>query len=612
MNRTLTRFLLAGFSILVFSFLLTPAGPLGAQGRGPNSLQPDSSAVIFTMVIQRNEPVSRGNFLILPSPNSHASINAKGGSSGGGGGTKGGGGGGSTGGGTSPCCGGGMNLSFGPLTSAYTAGSVQAPSTTQLEAEEEIAVDPTDANNLVAAISDFSSSSGYNNTKWFLSKDGGGSWAFQNFVPTNSSGLLVTNNGSSVATWDANSDPVLAFDRSDNVYLADLYLNIDSYGRITGEGFYVSANTFSILYNSGNFGTPDSPNTYPVWTNLNNGSTFTIEDKPWITVDNGTSATSHPGYVYASWSHFTGCQNKYSALYGGYVLTCSSDSIYFSYSTDSGHTWSQGVQISPSTQDGAVQGSQPAVGPDGTVYVAYEFFGSNNQRQQNLAVGTWSGGTLTFPTSTQFPASPVFSELTFAGCSTCTSSYRVNSFPNIAVSPGGSGAGSVYLVYGAQANSTSTAHVNFMACTANCTTSSAFYSSALPLDDNAAGEHFFPAIAVDSNGVIHTSWFDTRNAPNTVPNPDDYLDVYGSYLNYNGTDLSGAPIFTASANARVTPATYDASILDGWGDTSFIGDYIGIAAAPNTAFPVWTNMAGALGYPTRGSLQTNTLTVPTP
>jgi hypothetical protein len=603
MSRTVARFLLATSSILAFTFLLTPAGPLGAQGRGPNSLQPDSSAVIFTMVLQRDEPVSHGNILILPSPNSHASINAKGGGGGshtgggGGGGHKGGGGSGG-GGGTGSCCGGALTVTFGSTTYAISdAMPVETPTTTQPEAEEEIAVDPTTPGNLVAAISDFSSSAGFNNTKWALSQDGGTTW-IESFVPSDPiSGQLLTSDN---ATWDANSDPVVAIDNNHNVYLSDLYLKLDSSGRIIAEGLYVSSGAF------GSIGTSNFTSTYPVMTNLSNGTTFNIEDKPWITVDNsGNNGTK--GNVYASWSHFTGCQNQYSALAGGYVLTCTSDSIYFSYSKNQGRTWSTPVQISASTQNGAVQGSQPAVGPDGTVYVTYEFFGSNNQRQQDLAVGTWSSNTLTF--STSFPASPVFYELGFAGCNTCTTLYRVNSFPNIAVSPANAaGAGNVYLAYGAQATSSSLAQVNLMACTASCTSSSAFYGPGI-ISEPANQEAFFPAIAVDSNGVIHTSWLDTRNSDPTSPttNPDA-LDVYAAFLNQNGTHS-----FTVSPNARVTPTTNYANYLDpsyGFGDTSFIGDYIGIAATPSAAFPAWTNVTGALGYPLSGSLQTRALPLP--
>src|SRR5262249_24509119 len=130
----------------------------------------------------------------------------------------------------------------------YSVGPTITPTQSQPEAEEEIAADPSDTtgNNLVSAVSDFSQASGFNFTKWALSTAGGSSapWT-ENFVPYNSTtGLLVTSDGRS---WNANSDPVLAFDRSGNVYLSDLYIAVDSLGRVTSEGLYVSTDTFNNL-----------------------------------------------------------------------------------------------------------------------------------------------------------------------------------------------------------------------------------------------------------------------------------------------------------------------------------------------------------------------------
>src|SRR5439155_25286103 len=82
--------------------------------------------------------------------------------------------------------------------------------------------------------------------------------------------------------------------------------------------------------------------------------------------------------VYATWSRFDVCTGDFG-----------DSPILFSQSTDGGATWSAGVEISGSSptlctaasgqgdpnacdQD---QGSQPVVGPDGTVYVA---FGNGN------------------------------------------------------------------------------------------------------------------------------------------------------------------------------------------------------------------------------------------
>jgi hypothetical protein len=537
------------------------AGSVSAQGRSPQSLQPD---LFITIAMDRNTPVAHGNVMLLPSANHHAAFVRGNGRSAR----------------TAP----GVTNALTLNTNLYLVGPTVTPTTSEPEAEEEITADPSDSagNNLVAAISDFSSPSGFNFTKWVLSSDGGNNWS-ENFVPYDqNSGLLLTSDGRS---WSANSDPVVTFDRSGNVYLSDLYITVDAFGRITSEGLYVSTDSFNNL-KTANFG-----HTYRVRANLNNKKTFSLEDKPWIAVDNSSTATA--GYVYASWAHFTGCQNK-GNIFTGFVLTCSSDVIYLAYSKNHGQSWSSPVAINPSGQNNAVQGAQVAVGPDGKVYVAYEFFGSGDQRRQYLAVGTWSGSTLQF--SPSFAVTPFFSDLNFAGCVNCLASYRVNSFPNIAVGPGGA----VYIVYGAQVNSTSTAQVNFVACTSGCTSSGAFSAPSI-VNDVADGDHFFPAIAADQGGAIHTSWFDTRLNPS---NPD-YLDVWAASITYSGG------VFTVSQNKRVTTATNDASIGDIFGDTSFIGDYLGIAATAETSpkvHPVWTNASGLIGELVLGSLQTATLT----
>ena len=572
MRHCAAKFALVSIVVLPFT------GSLAAQGRGPNSVQPDPSAVFLTFIPHRNAPVARGNRMILSSPGSRPLLIRPG--RGITGTTS------PTASATSPTA---ATFNSGP---AYTAGPAGTPTTTQPEAEEEIAADPADTtgNNLVAAVSDFSQPSGFNFTKWSLSTNGGTTWK-ENFVPYNTStGLLTTSDGLS---WDANSDPVLAFDQSGDVFLSDLYINVDSFGRITAEGLYVSVDTFSNLQ-TGNFA-----NTNPVLVDPQNGSVFDIEDKPWITVDN-SAASSHQGVAYVSWSHFTGCQNKYDPFVGAYVLTCTSDVIYVGYSTDHGQTWSSPIQINSKGQNGAVQGSQVAVGPDGTVYLVYEFHGADNQRQQFLSVGTWDSTGLTF--SAPVAATPIFYDLTFSGCNTCAASYRANSFPNIAVDRSGTATnGSVYMVYGAQLSNTSNAQVNFVACTSNCSSTQPGFSSPVILNDSSAGNAFFPALAVDGQGVIHSSWLDTRNNPS---NPD-YIDVYATFSSDGGASF--AP------NARVTSTTMDASVVDGFGDTSFIGDYIGIAATaanPATAHPVWTNASGILGLLLSGSLQTATLTLP--
>lgn len=430
----------------------------------------------------------------------------------------------------------------------YTVGPTVTPTTTIPEAEEHVAVDPNSASNYVAAISDFSQRGGFNTTKWVISTDGGGTWR-ESFVPLDANGFPTTSDGQS---WQANSDPVVAISRTGNVYLADLYINASN----SANGFYVSQSTLTNLTAAGS----NFTSTNLVAGNLDPLAT-TLEDKPWIAVDNSSSPTS--GTLYASWTHFDGCFS-----FAGFIF-CLTDSIVVSHSAD-GVNWTAPVHIDPSAQDGAVQGSQVAVGPDGSVYVVYEVFLSRGKRQHFLAKSTDGGATFSSPVA----ITPSFSELTFS------STYRKNSFAALAVSPAN---GNVYAVYADQPNKSVGAQVQFIAST----NGGASFSAPVTINDNSAGQQFMPAVAVDSSGVIHASWFDTRNSPSN----SSIYDIFASF----SKDAGG----TFAVNARVTPTSINAD------SASFIGDYSGNAAAAGTAHPVWTS-----GGFNNGSLQTATLTLP--
>jgi hypothetical protein len=423
---------------------------------------------------------------------------------------------------------------------AYTVGLTVAPTTTIPEAEEHIASDPNNPSNLVAAISDFSLRGGFNTTKYVVSTNNGTGW-IESFVPLDEFGFGFLETGDGFF-WFANSDPVVAIDRAGNVFLADLYL--DAFDN--GNGFYVSTANLSTGVNF------TIASTLPVATNPD-AFTNLFEDKPWITVDNSNSPFT--GNVYVSWTHFVG----------------NSDFIVFARSTDHGQTWSPMGRISPRFQDGAVQGSQVAVGPNGEVYIVYEVFFVGNRRQHYLAKSVDGGVTFTTPVA----ITPLFNELTF------NSTYRKNSFASLAVGPI-TGSDFVYVTYSDQP--ATTAQVEF---TRSTTPGGASFTSPVVINDVSTGQHFFSALTVDSLGVIHTSWFDTRNSPTQT----SLYDVFATFSNNNGASFT--------PNARVTGTTINA------GRASFIGDYSGIAAGGGFAHPVWTS-----GGFNNGRLQTATLQVP--
>lgn len=211
----------------------------------------------------------------------------------------------------------------------YIVAPVVVPTTTAPEAEEHVTSDPNNFLNLLAMISDFSLNGGFNTSKWAFSNNGGTTWR-QSFVPRQS-GFPVTADGHG---WQANSDPVVAIDKLGNAYLANLYLQIDTKGNVTNDGYYVCVAT---LKSGPSF---SKAGCHPVRTSLK--ASTVLEDKPWLAVDNSSSTFS--GNVYATWTHFT----------------ATSSMIFFSRSTNHGVTWSPAIRINPASQNGAIQGSQVA------------------------------------------------------------------------------------------------------------------------------------------------------------------------------------------------------------------------------------------------------------
>jgi len=425
------------------------------------------------------------------------------------------------GGGGKPGSGGGGTVTFGGA-GYTTVGATVTPTSTGPEAEEHIAADPGNVNNLVSAISDFSLRGGSNTTKYAYSTNGGAAWS-QSFVPLDGSNNPVTSDGIS---WPYNSDPVVAIDTQGRVFLANLYFHSESNNG--SNGLYVSVGQTA----SPGLGVT-AASTYPVAVQTNPSTTID-EDKEWIAAD--TSASAFRDNVYVSWTRFNG----------------NSDQIVFSRSTNHGVTWSAPIAISPSAQNGAVQGSGVAVGPNGEVYVAYEVFYIGNRRAQFLAKST--NGGVSF--STAAAITPQFNELSF------NSTYRKNTFAAIAVGP----TGAVYVVYADQGGKN--ARIDFI----KSTNGGASFSSPLALNDSATGQRLMPAISAGPTNEIHVSWFDTRLG---VVNTSTSYDIYATRSADGGA--------TFSNNARVTSSTIDA------GTASFIGDYGGIAFNGSAAFPVWTN-----------------------
>src|SRR5207253_3970709 len=125
--------------------------------------------------------------------------------------------------------------------------------------------------------------------------------------------------------------------------------------------------------------------------------------------------------------------------------------------------------------------------------------------------------------------------------------------------------GNVYVVYADQPNKIVGAEVEFI----RSTDGGATFSDPAAINDSLTGQQFMPAVTVDEAGVIHASWFDTRNSPSD----SSVFDIYATFSTDAGVMFR--------PNARVT-----ANSINLCGST-FIGDYAGIAAGGGFAHTVW-------------------------
>jgi hypothetical protein len=257
----------------------------------------------------------------------------------------------------------------------FTGGPVQNIRVNQdcsfrRQAEEVVAVNPTDNNNLVAGQND--SSIGFNHCGYDYSLDGGKTWGSQ--IPPFYGFIMGDDH-----TADACSDPTVTFDADGNAYIGGVLFDLAS----PASAFVVAKSNAAI---KGAFWHSPAPGPFQTFTTnvgvvASDNDPCIAHDKEFIVAD-ANASSSKKNTVYATWTRFNLCTGA----------GVGADSpIYFSQSTDGGATWSPGIEISgastafctaASGESNAAacdqdQGSDPIVGSDGTIYVS--FFNGNTQ-----------------------------------------------------------------------------------------------------------------------------------------------------------------------------------------------------------------------------------------
>jgi hypothetical protein len=393
--------------------------------------------------------------------------------------------------------------------------------------ETPIAVDPGNPNRLLSGANDYRN--GDAQCGVYGSRDGGATW---NDVGT---GTLVF--------LPANGDPSTAFGPAGEAYYTCLaFTRVLPLANATS-AIVVSRSTDLLTI---------TPRGAVIVTVLG-GSDLTFgyfNDKPFTATDT-RSGSPHQGRIYVTWTQF-----KYTRVPTFYVES----PILLSYSDDGGATWNGPHAVTTPTLN-RDQGSVPAVGPNGEVYVAFENYNTLGSTNQIMVATSLDGGNTFSP--------PVKVDDVFdIPVRLKNSAFRINSFPSIAAC----GSGLVHVVWGDYRSG------NADVLLSNSADGGQTWDSPIIVNsDQTTADQFFPWIAGAEGGALQVAFLQRDDAPG-----NRLLNTWLSTSFDNGASFEAQRLVSSGPSDPINDG-----FLGG-----FIGDYIGVAASANTAHPAWTDTRG--------------------
>ena len=457
------------------------------------------------------------------------------------------------------------------------------------QTEPHLAVSPDDPEHLVLGVIDY----GFPSMSSYVSFDGGERWEGPFLVPYLVEDLV------------AGGDPVLDFDRSGNVYMNYISIGVEEFslGPIS-----VAAQVSSIAVarsQDDGFSWPlqisaarSRVNTEGLETDrfgrLRGRLSASFLDKPWLTTG------PHPedperDVIYVTYTDF---DLDYDILYIGEIPTLlpveMRTTIELVASEDEGQTWTDPVAVSPTVRRAygeqgsseapgvfgtlrVVQGSQPAVAPDGTVHVAW-LDSTDDESQKGvgeiyLSRSEDAGRTWSTPA-----VASVFNETEFRPRNAFFR-FWASSFPQLAVGP----EGEVHVVYVGRPSDKPVDDGDVF-IVSSVDEGDTWTRPKRLNDDDGSHLQFFPSVDVSPSGAVHVMWGDMRDDPNHVSYHIYYTrsDDAGETFGFVNEDLG-----LSVGDTRVSD--FPSNPNRGFPFGLFIGDYFSLAATDEDAYMVWAD-----------------------
>ena len=446
------------------------------------------------------------------------------------------------------------------------------------QTEPSLAVNPKDPEQLILGVIDYS----FPGITTYNTIDGGSTWDGPHQVKYPSEDLAGAG------------DPVIAFDRDGNAYAASISINVEEFLLRNAAG---TASVSSIpISKSSDGGVTWSE---PIASAASHVDTKESEpdpqgrtqyelilpflDKPWVTVGPSKDDPKQD-VIYVTYTNFV---TRLPVVFlfevqAFSLVPVTETSIEMVRSEDGGITWSDPIKVSETVvstmgQDSpkrVVQGSQPAVAPDGSLYITWvdstDDDSFKGRAEIYLASSQDNGRTFDIKRVSDFNE---------VGFSPRNSSFRywASGFPQITVGPNGE----TYIVFTGKSSTDKTddGNIYFISSPDNGST----WNKKILNDDTGSRLQFFPSIDAGPDGILHVMWGDMRDDP-----AESKYHIY-----YTSSEDGG---ITWIENSRVTdfPSNPNHAFPGG----AFIGDYFTLKATEGEVYMAWPDARlGEFGPP---------------